>query len=94
MFKGSLSLFEGLNPDGKIAVASITMFVISAVLFFTVGFVSGHYSKKQKNSAAEAVSPVGTNVISVYEDIDEQQQLELSVIENVTFGHIEELTQN
>lgn len=78
-----------LNEDGKIALASVTMFAVTAVLFFIVGFASGYSCKKQKNSATETASPVGIQkVIPLYEDIgqpkNDEQQLELN--ENSAYG--------
>jgi hypothetical protein len=53
-----------LSRDGKIAVASsVTVFTVASILFFIVGFLSGHfYQKKRKSSTAagEAVPPAGS----------------------------------
>ena len=41
--------FEALiiSQDGKIAVASsVTVFVMTSMLFFIVGFLSGHFGQK------------------------------------------------
>ena len=84
--------FEVLNQDGKITLASISVFAVTAVLFFIIGFASGYSCQKRKNSATETVSPVGTQQLNpVYEDIgqpkNDKQQLELK--ENTAYGHIE-----
>ena len=69
------SSFETLNQDGKIALASIITFAVTAVLFFIVGFASGYFCQKQKKSATGTVSPVGTQWVSpVYEDVDLQKK--------------------
>ena len=86
------SSFEVLNQAGKIALASITIFAVTAALFSIVGFVSGYSCQKQKNSSTETVSPVETQQLNpVYEDVgqpkSDEQQLELK--EDTAYGHIE-----
>ena len=47
---------EALSQDGKIAVASsITVFVVTSVLFFIVGFLSGHFCQRESGKTADHV---------------------------------------
>ena len=40
--------FEALNRDGRIAMASsITVLAVTSILFFTVGFLCGHFCHKE-----------------------------------------------
>jgi hypothetical protein len=60
LFKGS----EGLSREGEIAVASsVTVFTVTSILFFIVGFLCGHFCQKKRISstaAGEAVPPAGS----------------------------------
>ena len=46
------------SPDVKITIgSSVTVFVLSTVLFFIIGFVSGHFCHKQRKSVQLVTSP-------------------------------------
>ena len=91
---------ESLSPDGKIAVASsVTVFIVASILFFTLGFLCGHfYQKKGKPSTAGGDHvPSGTGVAtggqqtwSTYYDnvVLHQQEQELELKENVAYGPV------
>ena len=80
--KGSGS-FEPLSRDGKVAVAfSVTVFVMASSLFFTIGFLCGHFcqkKRKQSTAAAGSVPPMaaGGQTQIPYDDDVLQQELEL-----------------
>ena len=38
---------NGLNQIQKIVVASVTVFVVTSILFFFVGFLCGHFCRKE-----------------------------------------------
>ena len=94
MFKGS----EGLNRDGKIAVASsVTVFAVASILFFIIGFLCGHFCQKRRKSsttatAGETVPPGGSGgqtQTPYYDDVVKQQSdQELELKENVAYGPI------
>ena len=42
---------EALSQDGKIAVASsVTVFIVTAISFFIVGFLCGHFLSKEEEA--------------------------------------------
>ena len=56
-----------LSRDGKIAVASsVTIFVVTAILFFIVGFLCGHFCQKKRKlasaAAGETLPPISGSV--------------------------------
>ena len=90
---------DSLSPDGKIAVASsVTVFIVASILFFTLGFLCGHfYQKKGKPSAAGGDHHVPPGVAtgrqqtqSTYYDnvVLHQQEQELELKENVAYGPV------
>ena len=88
--------FEALSLERKIAVtSSITVFVVASVLFFTIGFMCGHFcQKKRKPSTAAAdlgtVPPSGGQTqIPYYDDVVlQQREQELELKENVAYGPV------
>ena len=86
--------FEALSREGKIAVASsVTVFVVASILFFTIGFLCGHFwQKKRKPSraAARSVPPSGGQTqIPYYDDVVlQQREQELELKENVAYGPV------
>ena len=91
-FKGSRS-FEPLSQDGKIAVASsVAVFAVTSILFFTVGFLCGHFCQKKRKTctAVETVPPAGGQTqIPYYDDVVLQQpEQELELKENVAYGPV------
>ena len=81
-----------------IAVASsVTVFIVASILFFTLGFLCGHFricQKRRKLSSAatesetQSVPPAmatgGQTQIPYYDDVVLQQEVELK--ENVAYG--------
>ena len=72
--------FEPLNQEGKIVVASsVTVFVITSILFFIIGFLSRHFCCKVRKMAGTA-SPTEQPQIPYYYDVilrqQEEQELE------------------
>ena len=75
-----------MSGDGIIAiVSSISVFIVSTSLFFTFGYLCGHYRRKQEQnspSSAEKPNPV-------YEDVlpkDHDQILELK--SNIAYASV------
>ena len=55
IFTGS----NGLNETEKMVIASVIVFVITSILFFFIGFLCGHFCRKQNpvSTAPSAVDP-------------------------------------
>ena len=73
--------------------SSVIVFAVTSILFFTVGFLCGHFCQKKRKSsatAAEAVPPMttgGQTQIPYYDDVVLQQcEQELELKENVAYG--------
>ena len=72
--------------------SSVTIFTVASILFFTIGFLCGHFcQKKRKQStctaAAEIVPPSGGQTqIPYYDDVVLKQEVELK--ENVAYAPI------
>ena len=50
--------FEPLSQEGKIAVASsVTVFAVTSILFFIIGFLSGRLCHKERKTTGTA-SPI------------------------------------
>ena len=98
------SVFEALGLDGKIAVASsVTVFVIASIIFFSVGFLCGHFcQKKRKPSTSvhvghgESVPPIATGgqqtqMLCDYDDVVLRPHdivQELELKDNVAYGPV------
>ena len=55
-----------LSQEGKIAVASsVTVFVVTSILFFIVGFLSGHFCRKE---SGKTIDHNVDNKTSIYDD--------------------------
>ena len=54
---------NGLNETEKIVVASVIVFVITSILFFFIGFLCGHFCRKQNpvSTAPSTVDPQEDN---------------------------------
>ena len=75
---------------------TVTVFILASILFFTIGFLCGHFricQKRRKPSAAAAgetqsvpsgVAACGQSQIPYYDDVVLQQEVELK--ENVAYG--------
>ena len=75
-------------------MSSVTVFIASSILFFTIGFVSGRFSKREKSSSNAHTSEDGTIQTQspqqsvVYENIIAQRQhdKDLELKDNVAYG--------
>ena len=84
-------------PDGrlkqvKVAAisSSVSVFVVSSVLFFIVGFLCGHFAYVcgKREPLSETVSPPEEKPTPLYDDvIPRQQEQELELNTNVAYGH-------
>ena len=82
--------FEPLSRDAKIAMASsIIVFVVTAILFFTVSFLSGCFCHN-KRKKAENISPTEQMQTPYYDDVVLQQHEEqgLELKENVAYASV------
>ena len=81
-----------LTNDGKIAVAStVTAFVVGSVLFFIVGFLCGHFCRKEKQTTrSRTVSQrKKTQGAPYYDDVVlKQHEQELELKENIAYGPV------
>ena len=89
---------ESLSRDGMIAVvSSVTVFIVASILFFTLGFLCGHFricQKRRKPSATTAgacgetqsvpTATGGQSQTPYYDDVVLQQEVELK--ENIAYG--------
>ena len=80
--------FDKLSQDRQIAVASsVTVFVVASILFFIVGFLCGHFCRKERKPA-EIVPPAAVQTqIPYYDDVVLKQELELKA--NVAYGSVQ-----
>ena len=63
------TLFDVLSQQGKIAVASpVTMFAVTSILFFVIGFLSRRFGRKERKMAGTA-SPIEQPQIPYYDDV-------------------------
>ena len=82
--------FEPLSRDAKIAVASsIIVFVVTSILFFTIGFLTGCFCHN-KRKKAENISPTEQIQTPYYDDVVLQQceKQELELKENVAYAPV------
>ena len=62
------TLFDVLSQQGKIAVASpVTMFAVTSILFFVIGFLSRRFGRKERKMAGTA--PIEQPQIPYYDDV-------------------------
>ena len=78
--------FEPLSRDRKIAIASsVTVFVVASILFFIIGFLCGHFCRKERKTTA-IVPQTST---PYYDDVVLQQhEQELELKENVAYAPV------
>ena len=70
---------NGLNQIQKIVVVSVTVFVVTSILVFFIGFLCGHFYRKESTKT--------TAQIPIYDDIQpnkNEQEVELKT--NVAYG--------
>ena len=70
--------------------SSVTIFTTASIVFFTIGFLCGHFCQKKRKpnrAAAGSVPPSGGQTqIPYYDDVVLQQEVELK--ENVAYAPI------
>ena len=77
---------EPLSQEGKIAVASsVTVFSITSILFFIIGFLSRHFYHKERKTAGTLIEQPQ---IPYYDDVVLRQHVEqeLELKDNVAYG--------
>ena len=81
--------FEALNRCERIAVASsVTVFVVTSILFVIVGFLCGHFCRKGRKTT-ETLPPSVQTQAPYYDDVVlKQHEQELQLKENVAYGPI------
>ena len=81
---------DTVGSDGQIALASsLTVFVVSSVLFFIVGFLCRHFAHfcGKREPLSETVSPPEEKPTPLYDDvIPQQHEQELELNTNVAYG--------
>ena len=93
MYTGS-DPFSGLTEDGKIAVASSVTFVGGSSMFFIIGFLCGHFCRKERPNSQTSTGPRTASQSDqgntpYYDDVVIQQShQELELKENVAYGPI------
>ena len=80
--------FEPISQEGKIAVASsVTVFAVTSILFFIIGFLSRHICHKDRKTVG-TTSPIERPQIPYYDDVvlrrHVEQELELK--DNVAYA--------
>ena len=81
-------LSQALSQERKIAIASsVTVFIVTSVLFLIVGFLSGHFCRRKRKAVDHKVVK---NKTPIYDDIIvlKQQEHELELKENEAYGPI------
>ena len=78
---------QPLSEAGKIAVASISVFFVTFVLAFTIGFVAGHCCRKKSPESAEM------NVSPLYDTIrSEHSKRDVPMSENIAYSAVKPTT--
>ena len=79
---------EALSQEGKIAVASsVTVFIVTSILFFIIGFLSGHFCQRETRKTAD--HEVITKETPVCDDIElKQQEHELELKKNEAYAPV------
>ena len=92
LYTGPGGSFSGLTTEGKIAVAStVTAFVIGSVLFFIIGFLCGHFHRREKIVTSGTVGQCEkTQGAPYYDDVVlKQNERELELKGNVAYASIQ-----
>ena len=74
---------------GLIVAVAVSVFVVSSVLFFIVGFLCRHFAYVcgKREPLSETVSPPEEKPTPLYDDvIPQQQEQELELNTNVAYG--------
>ena len=82
----SISEARSLSQDAKIAVASsVTVFVVTSVLFFIIGFLCRHFCQKKKKTDITSQPEETQPQIPYYDSID---QFDIQSKVNVAYGQV------
>ena len=76
---------QSLSEAGKIAVASVSVFLVTFALAFSVGYVVGHYFGKQARKSSE---PAEKNVSPSHGTVAPTNQ-ELEIYQNVAYSTVQ-----
>ena len=68
--------------------SSITVFVVTSILFFIVGFLCGHFCQKERKMADEIVPQCAKTQGTCIYDVVQKQEQELELEENVAYGQV------
>ena len=72
---------QPLSETGKIAVASVSVFLVTFALAFTAGYVTGHYRRKKSSE------PAKKNTSPLYDTIQsEHSKQDVAMNENVAYS--------
>ena len=67
--------------------SSITIFIVASTLFFIIGFLCGHFCRKERKTAETVLPPAAEQTqIPYYDDVVLKQELELKA--NVAYGPV------
>ena len=83
-YVGTLNFGEG----GKIAVASVTVFLVTSILFFITGFLCGHFYQKSRRKTGTVSFTENTQGTPYYDDVILSQREQLELKENVAYGPV------
>ena len=87
-----------MTDDGKIAVASSVTFVAGSSMFFIIGFLCGHFCRKEKHKSQTSTGPRTAsqsdqeNIPSTpyYDDVVlKQREQELELKENIAYASVQ-----
>ena len=75
---------QPLSEAGKIAVTSISVFLVTFALAFTVGYVTGHCCRKKSSDS------VKTNTSPLYDTIQsEHSKRDIAMSENIAYSTVQ-----
>ena len=90
--------FSGLTDDGKIAVASSVTFVAGSSVFFVVGYLCGHFCRKERHNTKTSTGPQTASQSDqensprtpIYDDVVlKQREQELELKENSAYASVQ-----
>ena len=75
---------RALSEAGKIAIASISVFLVTFALVFTVGYVTGRCRRKKSSESAK------TNSSPLYDTIQsEHSKRDVAMSENIAYSTVQ-----
>lgn len=69
-----------------LASATVTVFVTTAIIFFTVGFLCRHFCQKEKNQGKTTVSPLNSQDMEQSHCVHELELKSNVAYENITMN--------